>query len=92
VLLKSAVVIQMVPFIYLFLTLAQTPGISAWARAAGVLGFATTTIGLAVAFLPTADVESAWTFELKLIAGVAGPIGLGWFLFWRSTRHAHAHV
>ena len=30
VLLKSAVVIQMIPFIYLFLTLARTTGISAW--------------------------------------------------------------
>ena len=29
VLLKSAVVIQLVPFIYLFLTLARTAGVSA---------------------------------------------------------------
>jgi hypothetical protein len=27
-----------------------------------------------------------WTFELKLMAGVFVPTGLGWFLFWRSTR------
>ena len=90
VLLKSAVVIQMVPFTYLFLTLAQTPGISSWARAAGVVGFVTTVIGLAVAFVPPGDVDSRWTFELKLVAGVAGPIGLGWFLFRRSTGHPHA--
>ncbi len=86
VLLKSAVVIQMIPFAYLFLTLAQTRGVSAWARAAGAIGLVTTIFGLVVAFLPTADVESVWTFELKLMAGVLGPTGLGWFLFWRSTR------
>ena len=86
VLLKSAVVIQMIPFAYLFLTLAKTPGVGAGARAAGVVGFTTTLVSLAVAFLPTSDVESVWTFELKLIAGVLGPTALGWFLFRRSAR------
>ncbi len=86
VLLKSAVVIQMIPFTYLFLTLAQTPGISVWARVAGRTGLTTTLFGLVVAFLPTADVASVWTFELKLAAGVLGPTALGWFLFRRSTR------
>ena len=91
VLLKSAVVIQMVPFLYLFLTLARTPDIASGARAAGWLGFVTTVAVLIFAFQPTADVDSAWTFELKLVAGVAGPIGLGWFLFRRSARQgAHA--
>ena len=87
VLLKSAVIIQMIPFTYLFLTLARTPGIDTWARAAGWIGFATTCIGLVVAFLPTADVESVTTFELKLLAGVAAPVGLGWFLHHRSSTH-----
>ncbi len=87
VLLKSAVVMQMVPFSYLFLTLAKTDEVPGWARAAGLVGLATTLFGLVVAFLPTSDVENVWSFELKLLAGVAGPIALGWFLFSRSTHH-----
>lgn len=87
VLLKSAVIIQMIPCTYLFLTLAYTPGVAAWARAAGWIGVVTTSIGLIVAFLPTAGVESIVLFELKLLAGVAAPVGLGWFLHRRSSRH-----
>jgi len=87
VLLKSAVIIQMIPFTYLFLTLASTSGIASWVRAAGLLGFVTTCIGLLVAFLPTADVDSVTMFELKLLAGVVAPVGLGWFLHRRSSSH-----
>ena len=54
VLLKAAVVIQLIPFIYLFLALARTPAATAAARAAGVLGLTTTVFGLGAAFLPTA--------------------------------------
>jgi len=90
VLLKSAVIIQMIPFTYLFLTLASTPGIASWARAAGLLGFVTTCIGLLVAFLPTADVDSVATIELKLLAGVVAPVGLGWFLHRRSSSYGVA--
>ena len=87
VLLKSAVVIQLVPFTYLFLTMAKTPGVPVWARGAGTVGLMTTLVGLAVAFFPTSDVDNVWTFELKLFAGVCAPTALGWFLHWRSTRH-----
>src|SRR4029077_13322333 len=38
VLLKAAVVIQLIPFMYLFLALVKTTGVSAGARAAGVVG------------------------------------------------------
>ena len=87
VLLKSAVVMQMIPFTYLFLTLTRTGGIAAWARAAGYVGLATTLVGMVVAFLPTSDVTNVWLFELKLLAGVAVPVGVGWFLHARSTSH-----
>lgn len=87
VLLKSAVVIQLIPFAYLFLTMAATPDVAAWARGAGIVGLTTTLVGLVVAFLPTSDVVHAWAFELKLMAGVCAPTALGWFLHWRSTRH-----
>ena len=87
VLLKSAVVMQMIPFTYLFLTLMRTDGIASWARGAGVVGLVTTIGGALVAFLPTSDVDNVWAFELKLIVGILTPIGMGWFLFWRAQRH-----
>lgn len=90
VLLKSAVVMQMIPFTYLFLTLARTADVAGWARAAGVVGLVTTSFGMMVAFLPTSDVDNVWTFELKLLAGVLGPTALGWFLHWRAGHHGAA--
>ena len=86
VLLKAAVVIQLIPFTYLFLALARASGVSALARAAGLLGLATTLFGLGAAFLPTSDVTSVPLFETKLVIGVVGPTALGWYLFKRSQR------
>jgi len=87
VLLKAAVVIQLIPFTYLFLALARASGVSALARGAGLLGLATTLFGLGAAFLPTSDVTSVPLFETKLVIGVAGPTALGWYLFKRSKRN-----
>jgi hypothetical protein len=87
VLLKAAVVIQLIPFIYLFLALVKADGVSAAARAAGVVGLVTTAFGLCAAFLPTADVTSVALFETKMVIGVVGPTAIGWFLFKRAQRH-----
>jgi len=86
VLLKAAVVIQLIPFIYLFLALTRVAGAGAAARTSGIVGLVTTTFGLGAAFLPTGDVTSVVLFETKLIVGVAGPTALGWFLFKRAQR------
>lgn len=86
VLLKAAVVIQLIPFVYLFLALARTAGVSGAARAAGIVGLTTTMVGLGAAFLPTADVASVPIFETKLVVGVVGPTALGWLLFKRARR------
>jgi amino acid transporter len=86
VLLKAAVVIQLIPFMYLFLALAKTADVTIGARAAGVLGLCTTVVGLGAAFLPTSDVTSVALFEMKMIVGVVGPTALGWFLFKRAQR------
>ncbi|MGH9143948.1 MAG: APC family permease [Vicinamibacterales bacterium] len=91
VLLKAAVVIQLIPFTYLFLALARTSDVSSAARAAGLLGLATTVFGLGAAFLPTSDVTSVPLFETKLVVGVVGPTALGWYLFRRSQR-GHVEV
>lgn len=91
VLLKAAVVIQLVPFIYLFLALAKTRDVGPFGRAAGWVGLGTTAVSLVAAFLPTADVTSVLVFESKLIVGVVGPTALGWFLFRRSASAALRH-
>jgi amino acid transporter len=86
VLLKSAVIIQLIPFGYLFLALIRTPDIMTAARAAGFVGLAATLVSLVAAFLPTSDVTGVVLFELKLIVGVVVPTSIGWLLFKRSRR------
>ena len=56
------------------------------ARLAGAVGAMVTAGGIAAAFLPGDDVTSVLVFELKMLAGVGGPIVLGLWLFWRSRR------
>jgi len=86
VLLKAAVIIQLIPFVYLFLALVRTVDAGVAACAAGVVGLCTTALSLVAAFLPTADVTSVPLFETKLIVGVVGPTSLGWMLFRRARR------
>ena len=90
VLLKAAVVIQLIPFIYLFLALVKTTGVGIIARLAGIVGLCTTVVGLGAAFLPTADVASVPVFETKMLVGVVAPTAVGWLLFRRSQRSARA--
>ena len=86
VLLKAAVVIQLIPFMYLFLALARPTGGGLLSRAAGLVGLCTTVVSLGAAFLPTGDVSSVFVFETKLIVGVVAPTALGWVLFRRAQR------
>jgi glutamate:GABA antiporter len=86
VLLKAAVVIQLVPFVYLFLALARMDGVRRVARIAGLVGLVTTGVSLVAAFLPTSDVTSVAVFESKLVVGVIAPTAVGWFLFKRTVR------
>jgi amino acid transporter len=86
VLLKSAVVIQLIPFVYLFLGLTKTSRVAAGVRVAGMIGLLTTLFGLGAAFLPTADVTSVILFETKMLVGVVGPTSVGWLLYKRSQR------
>lgn len=86
VLLKAAVVIQLIPFVYLFLALARASGVRMAARVAGGVGMVTTVAGIGFAFLPTPDVGNALVFELKMVVGVLGPTAIGWALFQRARR------
>jgi amino acid transporter len=86
VLLKAAVIIQLVPFLYLFLALAQLSGVGTASRVAGGVGFLTTAVGIVVAFLPTEDVVNVPAFAAKMALGVLGPIGVGLYLFRASDK------
>lgn len=86
VLLKAAVVIQLIPFVYLFLALTKTSGVGVGARFAGVIGLVTTVIGLCASFLSTAEVTSVLMFEVKMVVGVVGPTAVGWYVFKRAQR------
>jgi glutamate:GABA antiporter len=85
VLLKSAVVIQLVPFIYLFAALTKAAARGSAAHVAGLVGLSATLIGMVAAFLPTSDVDNVLLFEAKMLVGVVGPTAIGWFLFTRAS-------
>jgi hypothetical protein len=50
-----------------------------------MVGLVTTAVGIVVAFLPTEDVTSIPLFEAKMLVGILGPIGVGWWLYRRSA-------
>ena len=90
ILLKASVVLQMIPFIYVFLALARLPDVSTAKRLAGVIGFLTVSSVVVLAFIPTADVGNAAVFETKMAAGVLGPILTGWLFYRRGQARAAA--
>jgi amino acid transporter len=84
VLLRAAVVINLVPFVYTFLALVTLETATPWQKGAGVLGTVVTVAGIVAVFLPTGEVGDVWVFELKMAAGVGIPIAAGLWLFWRA--------
>jgi amino acid transporter len=96
-LLDLAVVLQLVPFVYLYLILLRygsAPPTSAsffpaWVlRSAGLSGLATTTLGMIVAFVPSRHIDSVWIFEAKIVLGLAVVLGLAALLYRRGARGA----
>ncbi len=88
--LDLAVVLQLVPFLYMYAALVRlsargVPKSVSYSRgilwAAGVLGLVTTALGVALAFVPARQIESVWLFELKLLVGCALFLGLATLFF-----------
>lgn len=86
VLLLLSIVVQLVPFLYMFLALLRLAGrldfrrirySRATLRAAGILGTITTSLGLVVAFVPTEHGEAPWVFEVKMVGGTLVLLLLG---------------
>jgi amino acid transporter len=95
-LLSLAVVLQLVPFLYMYGAIISVAARETVPRGhygrgalwmAGISGFVTTAIGMGVAFVPPAD-QAVWIFELKMAAGCVGLLGLGAFFFVFNTRRA----
>ena len=86
ILLRATVVINLVPFVYVFSALATLDRVGIAVRVAGMVGALITTAGILAAFLPDANVTSLAVFELKMLAGVFGPLLVGLCLFARSRR------
>jgi glutamate:GABA antiporter len=99
VMLDLAVFLQLVPFLYMYAALIRLAtrrdanGVyDGWKlKLAGVCGFATTALGMGVAFVPTRQISSVWLFEAKMITGCAFFLGLAAFLFrfYSSRKSAH---
>ena len=86
-LLKAAVVIQLIPFIYLFLGLMKTHDVSMAAPFCRRRRTADDAGGTVRGF--SADVRRLECLGLRgqsSSSGVVGPTALGWFLFWRARE------
>jgi glutamate:GABA antiporter len=100
-LLSLAVVLQLIPFIYMFAALIRiasdpTAQKGRYSRRvllwAGYSGLLTTILGIALAFFPAQQITSLWSYETWMFGGTAGFIGLAVFFFYvygrRKARHA----
>jgi glutamate:GABA antiporter len=101
--LSLAVVLQLVPFLYMFAALVRfgikyEPGQGVYGRPAlllaGLSGFVTTTLGIMLAFFPAQTITSLKRYEIKMVGGTLFFIGLAAFFFFvyggRKARAAHA--
>ncbi|HEX3319865.1 MAG TPA: APC family permease [Terriglobales bacterium] len=104
--LSLAVVLQLVPFLYVFAALVKF----AWKEHvrqgrygrgvlmfAGVSGFLTTSLGIALAFFPAKQITSLWKYEVKMVGFTIVFIALAAFFFFvygrlKNPRQANANV
>ena len=94
-LLSLAVVLQLVPFVYMFGALVKfavtesTPK-GQYGRvtmfAAGLSGFLTTILGIALVFFPASQITSLWQYEFWMVGGTLFFVGLAAFFFFVYGR------
>ena len=97
--LDLAVVLQLVPFVYMYgavLKLAKksAPGEGYYSRAklltGGSCGLATTMLAIGVAFIPSHQIRSIGLFEMKMVSGTLLFVGLAAFFFFVYGRRKTA--
>lgn len=95
ILLALAVVLQLVPFLYVYAALVRiaqraNDGEGRYGKgtlmAAGLSGLITTAIGMIVAFVPPSGVKSVPIFELKMTVGTVFFLALAGFFFFVYSR------
>jgi amino acid transporter len=93
--LSLAVVLQLVPFLYVFAALIKFALRSSDAGAhygktklmlAGLSGFVTTVLGIVLAFLPAKQITSLWKYEFKMFGFTFGFLALACFFFFVYGR------
>jgi len=93
--LSLAVVLQLVPFLYVFAALLKFAfnGDMAGARysrgtliVSGFFGFITTTLGIAMAFFPAKQISSVWRYEAKMFGFTLFFLALAAFFFFVYGR------
>ena len=93
--LSLAVVLQLVPFLYVFAALLKfaVTGDRADARYgrgtlvfAGLSGFVTTALGIALAFFPAKQITSVWKYEAKMFGFTLMFLALAAFFFFVYGR------
>ncbi len=82
ILLKSSVVIQLIPFVYLFLGLWKLRK----HRVIALLGAIATTFGILLTFVPSQDVTNVLQFELEVMGSFVLMMGLA-IAFYRAGRN-----
>jgi amino acid transporter len=98
-LLSLAVVLQLIPFLYMFAALLKIAGGDSFARGrygkttlilAGFSGFTTTGLGIALAFFPAQQIKSLLSYEIWMFGGTLFFIGLAAFFFFVYGRRKAA--
>jgi glutamate:GABA antiporter len=94
-LLSLAVVLQLVPFLYMFAALAKFAVVESAPRGqygrttlflAGTSGLLTTILGIALVFFPAQQITSLWRYELWMFGGTLFFVGLAAFFFFVYGR------
>jgi amino acid transporter len=93
--LSAAVVLQLIPFIYVFAALVKfaVQGsllAGSYGRGtlmfAGVAGLVTTSLAIVVAFFPAKQITSLWKYEVTMFGITLGFIALAAFFFFGYSR------
>jgi len=98
-LLSLAVVLQLIPFLYMFAALLKIAGGESFVKErygrttlilAGFSGFTTTGLGIALAFFPAQQIKSLLSYEIWMFGGTLFFIGLAAFFFFVYGRRKAA--
>jgi len=98
-LLSLAVVLQLIPFLYMFGALLKIAVSDSFAKgryskatliAAGTSGLLTTSLGIALAFFPAQQITSLYSYEVWMVGGTLFFIGLAAFFFFVYGRRKAA--